>query len=214
MITLTAEISLPNEEKIIINKRNLISLSRNLDSQSDLSMVSYGIISSNGNITFNDIDRKVLDYANDLLLKKGLKTQIFLNDTLSKKSEQIGEYFTNGWDYDGNSHEVSVSLVDGLEEWQDINTAGIKYNALDNKSQSLEYFYNDLHGKTPARYKMLEFSQLDAVTQSWLTSITIIHPFLDSASLWQQWDKLCKVGSLYIYKNGKGETICRYRNGS
>lgn len=214
MIILTAEISLPNKEKIIINKRNLISLSRNLDSQSDLSMVSYGIISSNGNITFNDIDRKVWGYANDLLLKKGLKTQIFLNDTLSKNSEQIGEYFTNGWDYEGNSHEVSVSLVDGLEEWQDINTAGIKYNALDNKSQSLEYFYNDLHGKTPARYKMLEFSQLDAVTQSRLKSITIIHPFLDSASLWQQWDKICKVGGLYIYKNGNGDTVCRYRKGS
>ena len=78
MITLTAEISLPNEEKIIINKRNLISLSRNLDSQSDLSMVSYGIISSNGNITFNDLDRRVLGYANDLLLKKGLKTTQYI----------------------------------------------------------------------------------------------------------------------------------------
>ena len=214
MITLTAEIHLPNGEKIIINNRNLISLSRNIDSQSDLGMVSYGIISSNGSITFNDIDRKILSYADNLLLKKGLNTKIFLNDTLTKKTEQIGDYLTENWNYDSNSYEVSVSLLDGLEEWQDIYTAGVKYDALNNQPKTLEYFYKYLHGKTPERYKMVDYSRLDEITEARLKSISIVHPFLDNASLWQQWDKICKVGGLYIYKNGKGETICKYRNGS
>jgi hypothetical protein len=58
------------------------------------------------------------------------------------------------------------------------------------------------------------FYQLDTQTQEILKNTKIIYPLLEASTLWQQWNKLCQVCGLYIYKNGKGNIVCSYIYGS
>lgn len=202
------------EISIDINKRNLISLSQDIASRSNIKLPSYGVISNSGNISFNDINGEVKDYAEQLLLKSNLKVMIKLNDTLAKKSEQIGDFFTREWNYDNDNRSVSVSLKDDLEEWQDIYVEGIYYDPRYPQRVNLRYFYDYLYGKTPSKYKMSRYEDLDGQTQQRLSNITNLYPLLNSGSLWHQWNKLCIASSCYIFKNGVGETKFSYTYGS
>lgn len=199
---------------IDIRKYNMISLSRTINDRSDIKFPSYGIISNSGNVEFNDVDGEIADYADNNLLTSDLRVTINLNNTLTKKSEQVGIFETRDWNYDNDNRSVSVSLRDDLEEWQDIPVEAINYDFLNPQSQTMQYFYTYFRSITPAKYKMLPFRRLDEKTQEILQETIIEFPFLNAGSLWAQWTKLCEVCGLYIYKNSNGETVCSYTYGS
>lgn len=201
-----------------INKQNLISLKRSIFERSDYKFPSYGIISNTGNIEFNDLDGEIRDYAEQLILTSDLKVTINLNNTLTKTSEQVGKFETREWNYDNDNRIVSVSLKDNLEEWQDILVEGFSfdprnpYAVLENGT--MENLYKWLWNVTPSKYEMISFDKLDEITKNILKKTKIKYPFLKSGNLWQQWQKLCEVCALYIYKNNEGKTVCAYKLGS
>ena len=203
---------------INLDRKNLISLNRSIFDRSDYKLPSYGIISNTGNIQFNDLDGEIRDYAEQMLLKSDLKVVMNINNTLAKTSQQIGEFETRQWDYDNNSRIVSVSLKDDLEEWQDIQVDGFEYDVrspskvLPNKNMA--NLYNWLYERTPRKYKMLSFDELNSDTQSILEKTTIPYPTLKSGSLWAQWTKLCTACALYIYKNSESKTVCSHNYGA
>ena len=213
------------EISIDINYRNLISLNRSIAYRGDNKFPSYGIISNTGNLEFNDLDGEIRDYAEQMLLTSDLKVEITLNNTLAKKHEQVGIFETRDWNYDNDNRSVSVSLKDDLEEWQDIQVQGFDYDPrepfkiiADGKMSNV---YKWLQGqdengnyRTPEKYQMLTFEQLDTKTQEILEKTTIDYPLLENGTLWVQWQKLCQVCGLYIYKNNEGQTICSYTYGS
>ena len=197
---------------------NLISLERSIFDRSDTKLPSYGILSNNGNLWFNDTNGAFLTYANAGVLVSGLKVHILLNNTLSKTSEEVGVFETDTWDYDNDNRSVSVSLKDDLVQWQDIYVEGFGYdprkpNAILTE-KSMANLYDWLCKKTPSKYKMLAFSELDQETKTILQNTIIDYPFLESGSLWAQWTKLCQVCGLYIYKNNQGQVVCTYTYGS
>lgn len=197
---------------------NLISLERSIFDRSDTKLPSYGILSNNGNLEFNDTNGAFLAYANAGMLVSGLKVHILLNNTLSKSSEQVGVFETDTWDYDNNNRSVSVSLKDDLEEWQDIQVDGFGYDPREPfkiiANGKMSNIYKWLHKRTPQKYQMLDIEQLDKETQNILESTIIQYPLLESGTLWEQWTKLCQVCGLYIYKNNEGKTVCTYAYGS
>ena len=75
-------------------------------------------------------------------------------------------------------------------------------------------YYGILYSKTPNKYQMLPFRELDEKTQLILQETTIQYKILKDGSLWEQWRKLCEVCALYIYKNREGKTVCTYTYGS
>lgn len=225
MITLTAKLIGLSDGDIIIDYKTLISLNRSIFYRNETKLPSYGILSNNGNLEFNDFDGTILSYAERLLLTSDLEIEINLNNTLTGLSEKVGVFKTKDWEYDNNNKTVSVSLKDDLEEWQDIQVKGFscdprKPNAvLENKSMADLYKWlqaQDENGnyRTPQKYKMLSFDELDEITKKVLNSITIDYPFLNDGTLWEQWQKLCEVCALYIYKNNQGRTVCIYSYGS
>ena len=213
MITLTAEIEI-NGKVIPLNNKRIISISANSFDRSDITRPSYGIISNTGELEFNDFDSEFLNYANQRLLTSDLPVSIFLNNTLYKIRQQIGEFQTRSWNYDNNNKRVSVSLKDDLEEWQDISINGISYNPIYNETTSMSYYYQTLRLKTPIKYQMLPFKELDEKTQLILNDTTVEYELLRGGTLWEQWRKLCEVCALYIYKNREGKTVCTYTYGS
>ena len=203
---------------IDINYRNLISLNRSIAYRGDTKLPSYGIISNTGNLEFNDLNGEIKDYAEQMLLTSDLKVVINLNNTLSKTHEQVGIFETRDWDYDNDNRSVSVSLKDDLEEWQDIQVQGFSYDPRNPKAiltqKSMANLYVWLQDKTPTKYQMLSFEQLDEKTQNILQNTIIDYPLLENGTLWEQWQKICEVCGLYIYKNNEGKTICTYTYGS
>ncbi len=207
-------------ETIEINSRNIISISRNSSDRADFKLPSFGIISNTSEIEFNDTNGKILQYAKDLLLKEGLECNIYLKnslyDSFESDGELIGVFTTANWEYDNNNRKVSVSLKDDLEEWQDINIEGFSYDAKNRPQYTLEWFYRHLHdsARTPTKYKMLAFEELDTTTKNILSNYTIRYPMLKSGSLWQQWTKMCQVAQAHIYKLDNGKTTFVYRGGN
>ena len=202
---------------IEIDRRNLVSIESSIFDRSDLKLPSFGIISNTGNIEFNDLNGEIRDYAEQLLLEKGLRCEIKLNNTLvDGASETIGVFETDEWNYENDNRLVSVSLKDDLEEWQDIEVPEISYNPKNPSERSLEWLYKHLWDITTKNnhYKMLSFSKLDEKTKRALSGLIIKYPLLKSGSLWQQWTKLCQVGQSHIYKNKNGVIVCRYNGGN
>ncbi len=200
---------------IEIDRRNLISIRSSIFDRSDLKLPSFGIISNTGSIEFNDTNGEILDYAKKLLLEKGLKCEIKLNNSLvDGASETIGVFETDEWNYDNDNRVVSVSLKDDLEEWQEINVAAISYDPRKIEHKPFSWLYERLWGLTNTNYPMLSLSKLDEETRSVLTNTYISYPLLESGSLWQSWQKLCEVCQLHIYKNNDGIVVCRYNGGN
>jgi hypothetical protein len=210
---------------IDIDYRNLIALNRSINYRGENKLPSYGIISNTGNLEFNDLNGEIKDYAEQLLLTSDLKVVINLNNTLANTHEQVGIFETRDWDYDNDNRSVSVSLKDDLEEWQDIQAQGFDYDPRD-RFKIIAYgkmsnVYKWLQGqdengnyRTPEKYQMLSFEELDEKTQNILENTTIDYPLLNDGTLWEQWQKLCEVCGLYIYKNNEGRTVCTYTYGS
>lgn len=201
-----------------INKRNLISLNSSIFDRSDYKTPSYGIISNTGYIEFSDMSGEIRDYAEAYLLTSNLKASIKLNETILKKSEEIGYFETKEWNYDSNNRKVSVTLKDNLEEWQNIQIEGFVYDPRQPNAvlpnQLMADLYKWLYERTPQKYNMIPYDKLDQATKQILENTFLYHPLLKTDSLWRQWQKLCEACALYIYKNMVGETVCSYTYGS
>ena len=200
-------------ENRVLNYRSLKSVEADIFERGDYQNPDYGIISNVGSISFNDFDRKFLYYLQNKDVFDFGNIFIYLNDTISKRSEQIAEFIPDYWQYDNNNRSVTVSLKDDLEEWQDIFVSGINYNASVFEPKTAKYFYEFLHEKTPQKYRMLSFEELDQYTKKVLEGTTIMYPFLEDDDLWSQWDKLCKAFLLHIFKRSDGRTVCFYNLG-
>ena len=216
MIVLTAKITLANGEVININQNNILSIDGSISARGDTKQPSYGIISNSGSLSFRDTDFKVLEYANNLLLVEGLTTEIFVKNTLTQKTEKVGEYITKKWNYNNENFVVDVSFGDNLEEMQDVEVEGISYDPRKpyKNFMNMADFYKLLCSKTPSKYRFISFESLSTRIKNILENTIINYDFLFSGNLWRQWTKLCEVCGLYIYKNEDGITTCQYSLGA
>jgi hypothetical protein len=109
---------------------------------------------------------------------------------------------------------VSINLEDCLTEWQDIFIPRLDYNPIEGQYVNCEWFYQWLKSHTPSRYEMMDFSDLDADTQSTLHYTSINVPHLESGSLWSGWHKLCNLCLLHIFINSANKIVCKYNGGN
>ena len=195
--------------EIKIDSRNKISIDSSISIGENKKLPSFGVLSNKGEIKFNDSDGRVRILAENNLLKKGLEVSIYLEDTSTENQEFVGEYYTSEWDYDNNNNLVIITLKDGLEEWQDIFVKGINYDPRTSIARQGAYFYEYLYSKTPKKYNMKSLDKLDEDTKKALFDTIIDYPVLEDGTLWQQWNKLCQLCRLYIFKDKEG-TTCKW----
>ena len=200
-----------------ISRRSIISFNRDIFDRDNAERLSYGVISCGGSLQFNDYDGIYKSLAENAALDSNIKFSAQLVNTLTKKRQYITYMKCANWNYDNQNRSVSVTLKDDLEEWQDIQVEGFGYDprnpskVLANKSMA--DLYKWLHNKTPSKYCMLSYDELDGITKVILSSTTIPYPLLESGNLWAQWNKLCVACALHIYKNSRGDTVCAYTDG-
>lgn len=179
---------------INIDRYNILSFNSETIDRKTMGKPSYGVISNSGTITVADTTREILDYHKNGLLKTGLPCKIFLNNTLTEKSEQIDEKHTKAWAYNELSAMVKISIGDDLMEWQDIQVASTVLQP----EQNMLWVYNYLKEITPSRW---QFEELDSNTTDYLSKIKLPYPYFDGGSLWSEWDKLAQACGLHIFKH-------------
>lgn len=200
-----------------IDYRTLISCDTSLFASSDIKNPTTGIMSNRGSLEFNDTYGVGEYFAEKGILSGGVPVVFYLKNTVTDKSQKIATYYTDEWKYDSASRHFSVSLKDDLEEWQEIEIDGFGFDPRNPKSVlvdlTLANLYDWLCKKTPSKYNMLSFEELDITTQGVLNKTVIAYPFLKSSNLWAAWQKLCVACSMNIFKNADGRTICTYALG-
>lgn len=191
------------ELNINIDNKNLLSLNAKHTDRSDITLPSWGIISNSGDISFVDTEGQIKVYAENGVLKSDTMVTISLNNTLSKKSQIVGVYKTGKWNYDNNNRQVSVPIKDDLEEWQNIQIERIELF----EKCSFYDICELLKAKTPEKFK---FKEYDTQTKQILTETICAYPYLESASLWNNFVKICKCCGLYIYKDYQDKIVISY----
>ena len=197
-----------------IDYRVLTNCEVGIFDRGDTNKPNWGIYSNGGTLSFNDVHGIVEYFADNQLLTSGIPVDFFIKNTLTGKTQKVGKMYTSKWDYDSDNRTVNVAVKDDLEEWQDINVDGVRYNPKYPRALNLRYFYSYLHINTPSKYHMSSFYNLDETTQDILTNTYIKYPLLESGNLWQQWNKICKVAQGHIFKNTDGITMFVYNGGN
>ncbi len=184
-----------------LNNRNLKSFDFANADRSSLELPSYGVISNSGNISFVDYSRIVEESIEKDLSLNNLKVDIIVKNLISDLFQEVGVFYTDKWNYDINNLEVSVSLKDDLVEWQNISLD--RYTLKD--EMTFYQIYEYLKSKTPSKFEF----DIDNDTKSFLEKTYCKYPYIESGSLWSQFDKLCKVCALHIYKY-KNKVLVRH----
>lgn len=207
--------SIYTDLSITLDDTNLLDFERTIMDRSDIRKPSFGIISNTSSLSFIDKDGEVADYIAQQIISSKNVISAYLENTETGAKEQIAYFNTQQWSQPDSQSLVNVSLKDDLEEWQDINVPAINYVPTVSTPKTAEWFYkhlwqfmNEPEDNPLKKYKMLSFDELDSATKAVLSGTTIKYPFLESASLWAQWDKLCQLCFLHIYKRSDGRTVC------
>ena len=205
MIILSAKIkNSTGSVDITVDKGNILSINSPAAFKSTLNKPDYGVLSMSGKIEFIDNKGTVETLANNLLLVEGLSAEIFLNNTLTGKSVKVGNWTTGKWNYDPNDRTVSVTIHDGLENWQEIEVPRVNYDAKSGATKPLLEFYEYLYEITVKNgYHMVGIDELDKATLNAL-SITVVYPHLESGNLWRCWQKLAEASQSYVYMGQDG----------
>lgn len=217
MILINATIHLSDNEEIVVNHRNRKNLSLPLSAKKNMTFPDFGVVSSAGSITFQDTiinDVYIVEnYAKQGRLVEGLDVEVFVVNTLIKKTQKIGKYITGKWDYNKETHTVKVSIGDNLTKWQEINVPAYNFDAREG-TKNFSVIYKYLHSiTTQAGFDMLSYEELTQETRFAIERIICKYPYLLTDNLWASWGKLCQVCLLNIYPNLDGRIECRFTGG-
>lgn len=178
----------------------LNNISPHTETTADNTMPTYDVISKSGSISFYDLEDKLLSKIQSRQYPNSI--EIYKNDEL------FGKYIsTLKYKYDIFTKLVTIELQGDITKWQAITV----------EKKDLTY--------DVTAYAVLEWliskqtivaSVSDLVisddTTTWLQSITIPYFYLESATLWEQFRKLCNLAQLRIYQDKYNNVVIeRYK---
>lgn len=201
MIKIYAEITIDSTLTTLDNAK-LLSLQREIKDRGNIEKPNWGIYSNTGNIEFIDYSGTFLNYANARLLTSDIPLTLKMIDTISGKSQSLGDFLTDKWNYDTYNAKVKVSIKDELTIMQNIWVNKISYDS----NLYAGEIYDYLKTLTPSSIVIPErnstnipyplYSLLDSSN-----GIKIQYGFMKADTLWNCWDKLCKLCCMYMFND-------------
>lgn len=213
------------ELSIDLDYNQITAISREMRERSDISMPSWGILSSGGSLDFNDYDGEFLDYIEQNILKSGVEVTINLNNTLGGKtqsgewviSEQIAKYYIDDVDYDVNNKIVSLSIKDNVEKLQNtkFDFSDFECNPLHYSSKTFPELYEMIRDQVEDNgVEMMQFSSLGSNEKTHLQGMTMTVPLIfEDESIWSCIEKFGVATGGHFYINSNGVLIYRYNGG-
>lgn len=197
MIFPTALVKLDNGTVLDLPPNQITNFSTEVAESRDFKTATFGIYSSTAKLSF--INSSVIPE----LIKDGIKisgkVEFYINNGDIKYGERFASYLISDHKYNAQNNELTLKLSDHLIEWQNINVSMPLLS-----SSSGFYVYEYLKSVTPETF---EFEELDTNTEQILRSANIPYPYINLASLWRQWNKLCELVGLHIYSNTKKKVV-------
>ena len=215
MITLTATITISDGLIIELNNKNILSIESNNFDRKDISLPSWGLISNDGNIKIVDYDRTIQRLLSTSKLNQETKVVVKLNNSLTKSSSQVGEFFVVGWDYDYDNKIAIAKLSDGMEKMQSVTLP--KTEPL-NLGKDLRFearsIYENLRRETISLgFDMTSSENLDETTLKHLEDYLFYNYYKSEKTLWRAWQDFCEALQLYIFRDKNGKISCVYKEG-
>ena len=198
-----------------ITNRQLLSLESGLSDRETGATISWGVISDGGKISFNK-NESFVRLANMGVEIEGSGLDVFINNTLTKKSEQVGEYVVSRFSYDLANKVSTIEFTDGLQDWQDATFEGFTIDPLDFESVFLTNLYERLRLLTEEQLgiRMTALDKLDKATYNHLGRYNLPMSLIKPQSFWSVWDKFGKATQTHIFKRADGEVTCKYEGGN
>lgn len=181
---------------ITIDEKNLNSFTYSLYDREHNDEPSYGVVSNSGTLSFVDSTGEILDYITNRMTIKDLSVNISVINTPQKKTELFISAKTSSWEYDNNNFVVTVTLNDELEDLQNITYPGFPY---DETLIMASNIYNDIMSFVPPSFGFPALQELPDNVQLRLLS-SLVGPYMESCSVWDALDGLCKTLGIRIYK--------------
>lgn len=178
----------------------LDNIALHTEATADNTMPTYDVVSKSGSIAFYDFE--------DRLLSKIQARQYPTEIEIYKDDELFGKYIsTLKYKYDIFTKLVTIELQGDIVKWQAITVEkkDITYDVT--AYNVLEWLISKQSIVASISYLVISDN-----TVSWLQSITIPYFYLESATLWEQFNKLCNLAQLRIYQDKYNKVVIeRYR---
>lgn len=192
--------------RIIVNRRNFVSISYNSADRGDDSKPKYGVISNSGMLEFLDDEGLVDACAYNDLLDSNNEIYVYLYNDILKTMKLQGIYEGSNWEYDNTTRKVKVNLQDFILGLQDITVGDVALIDTSTINNIFKYYraldmFNLLNEYAPDKLKVYAKSEATA----WLQKVGIKYPYLSSGTLWSQWQKLCEICGAHIYTERDGK---------
>ena len=190
-----------SDSNIIYDKNSgLDMVSPHSETTADTVLPNYGIISRSGKVSFFDYEDKLLNKKTDR--EYPTEIEIYENGVL------FGKYIsTKKYGYNIFTKQVNIELQGNITNWQAIRVEkkDISYD---------QTAYQILEWLIAKQTIVSSISDLNMSTDvaDFLKSITVPYFYLESDTLWEQFNKLCNLAQLRIYQDKFNKvTIERYQ---
>lgn len=188
-----------------IDNKNLISFNVNIYDREYNDKPSWGIISNNGSVEFNDANDIMFNFLCSSQDRHGKKVEFEIKNTDLDNTNNVLVMYSTDFSYDIDGKMVQLSFADALIELQDTYISGINYG----NSYTGKAMYEYLMGLTvnaSNKITMKEFNDLDNETKTYLNSYTgrLITCVIESDSLWNIWDNFCNIYGCHMACDNNG----------
>lgn len=191
--------------EIVVDNRNGLSIDIDIDDREDNKKPSFGVISNGGSLSFIDSRGVVKNLIDSYMLGDKNRIDIVMKNSAYNKEYKVGTFYFSTLNYDIEDNVVSIDFVDDMVMLQDILTQNMpfKFNA---KMYDVFVF---LSNKMPERYKtknsMFYEHNIPENVLDTLKDTVCKYAYLNTDNMFANWNKLCTVCGLYIYKDHNGD---------
>lgn len=171
----------------------LLSFVRGSQSMQDNTLPTYGAISQYGSVRLADYTGEINDIEQLNMLTSGIKVKLYLDDEL------VGDYLFESFDKE-NETIYNIQLNDEIIKWNDIIVDSIKLQ----ENKTAKDLYDFLVSQYEANYE-----SLSDYIENYLSYIKIKYYYLESGSLFSQWNKFCDLTQMLVFKKPNGKIALR-----
>ena len=167
----------------------LLSFVRGSQNMQDNTTPSYGAISQYGSVKIADYTGEINELEELNLLTSGIKIKLYMDNEL------VGDYLFDTFEKE-NKTTYNIQLNDEIINWNDILVDEQKLQ--ENKTAyDLYLFLKNLYSA--------DYEDLSNEMILYLQSILIKYFYLESGTLFEQWNKFCDITQILICKKQNGK---------
>lgn len=193
--------------ELVLDKRWIKSVESLSQSTGQPKDIYYGVTPSSGNIEIIDINGEIKDYIQDGILDPdNLPISIFANN------KKINEQIINSSSYFGDAM-LSGGLMSKLAQWDNIMHPTRKLTSSTNLYEILKDVMINSNAcstkeeldKMLKRRTLIDSNDTEMIIKSYLTTIKIPYPYIESNFVRRTLDDICTIAQLNVHQRDDGQ---------